>query len=246
MTDNPASTDSEQTDSAATRRTRVKIAVAVAVVIALAVVATVVDLPDPNAIRDTVASAGAWGIAAFVLLYAALSATPFPASALTIAAGLLFGLATGATLVVVAATIGAYLAYWAARGLGRGAVASAQWSRLRTLDEMLGRRGFVSVFVVRLIPVFPFWLVNYAAGVSAVKQRDYVLGTAIGIVPGTVGYTALGAYGTSPLSWPFAAAVAAVLLLSALSTLLARRLGPTKSADTEPDAAPDSDARESR
>ncbi|WP_249305250.1 VTT domain-containing protein [Rhodococcus sp. 14-2483-1-1] len=212
------------------RGTTLKLAAAAVVVIALVIVLGTVDLPDPSFIRDRVASAGPWGIALFVVLYAVLSATPFPASTLTIASGLLFGLAVGATVVVFAATMGAYLGYWGARALGRGQVARTEWDRLRRLDAMLGRRGLLSVLLVRLVPL-PFSLVNYAAGVSAVGQRDYVVGTMIGIVPATVAYTALGAYGTSPLSWPFAIALLAVLAVAAGSALLARRLGLTGAAE---------------
>lgn len=212
------------------RGTTLKLLAAAVVVIALVIVLGTVDLPDPSFIRDRVASAGPWGIALFVVLYAVLSATPFPASTLTIASGLLFGLAVGATVVVFAATMGAYLGYWGARALGRGQVARTEWDRLRRLDAMLGRRGLLSVLLVRLVPL-PFSLVNYAAGVSAVGQRDYVVGTMIGIVPATVAYTALGAYGTSPLSWPFAIALLAVLAIAAGSALLARRLGLTGAAE---------------
>ncbi|WP_235581630.1 TVP38/TMEM64 family protein [Rhodococcus sp. Leaf278] len=212
------------------RGTTLKLLGAAVVVIALVIVLGTVDLPDPSFIRDRVASAGPWGIALFVVLYAVLSATPFPASTLTIASGLLFGLAVGAIVVVFAATMGAYLGYWGARALGRGQVARTEWDRLRRLDAMLGRRGLLSVLLVRLVPL-PFSLVNYAAGVSAVGQRDYVVGTMIGIVPATVAYTALGAYGTSPLSWPFAIALLAVLAIAAGSALLARRLGLTGAAE---------------
>ncbi|WP_252342011.1 VTT domain-containing protein [Rhodococcus sp. 14-2483-1-2] len=212
------------------RGTTLKLLAAAVVVIALVIVLGTVDLPDPSFIRDRVASAGPWGIALFVVLYTVLSATPFPASTLTIASGLLFGLAVGATVVVFAATMGAYLGYWGARALGRGQVARTEWDRLRRLDAMLGRRGLLSVLLVRLVPL-PFSLVNYAAGVSAVGQRDYVVGTMIGIVPATVAYTALGAYGTSPLSWPFAIALLAVLAIAAGSALLARRLGLTGAAE---------------
>ncbi|MDJ0396136.1 TVP38/TMEM64 family protein [Rhodococcus sp. G-MC3] len=218
-------------------RSVVKVVAIVAVLITVMVVANTIDLPDPESIRSRVSDAGWWGIAGFVVVYALLSATPFPASTLTIASGLLFGLAVGAAVVVAAATMGAYLAYWMARSLGRGQVARSEWGKLRKLDALLVRRGLMSVLIVRLIPLFPFSLVNYAAGISAVGQRDYVLGTLIGIVPATIGFTALGAYGTSPLSWPFAAALLAVLALSIGSWLLARRLGLTAdSAGTDPDS----------
>lgn len=206
---------------------RIKLALLAAIVLAGVVVAVTVDIPDPEPLRDRISAAGAWGVIAFIFVYAALTLTPLPASALTVASGLLFGLVTGALVVVVAATLGAWIAYWLARTLGRSGVARIEWSRVRALNAVLERRGLISVLIVRLIPLFPFGLVNYAAGLSSVRQRDYVLGTVVGIIPATVGYTALGAYGTSPLSWPFAAAVLGVVILTVGTAYVARRLGLT-------------------
>jgi len=197
------------------------------------------ELPDPAILRDQVAAAGAWGVVAFVAVYAGATLTPFPASALTIASGLLFGLAVGAAVVVFAATLGAWVAFLLARSLGRDGVSRIRWARIATIDAMLERRGLVSVLVVRLVPLFPFMAVNYAAGLSAVRQRDYLLGTAVGIVPGTVGYTALGAYGTSPLSWPFAAAVLAVVIVTVIAGYAARRLKNSSAVGGDPPESAD-------
>jgi len=71
--------------------------------------------------------------------------------------------------------------------------------------------------------VVPFAVVNYTAGLTAVRQTDYVLGTAIGIAPATLAYVVLGAYGSSPLSWPFVIAVAALILLTVGAWLVLRR-----------------------
>ncbi|MGB3771099.1 MAG: TVP38/TMEM64 family protein [Rhodococcus sp. (in: high G+C Gram-positive bacteria)] len=212
----------------ARRRTWIKVAVLVVVLTCAAVAAAVVDLPDPQDIRDRVDAAGPWGLVVFFALYAVLSATPFPASALTIAGGVLFGLITGVLLVLVAATIGGMISYLLAGSVGQGLLARVGWTRVRKLDATLASRGLLSVLLVRLIPIFPFWVVSYAAGLSSVSRRDFLVGTAVGIVPGTVGYTALGAYGTSPLSWPFAVAVLAVIVLSVATSYLAPRLGVTK------------------
>ena len=208
------------------------LALLIGVGIALAVT---IDLPDPAELRDGVAAMGAWGVLVFIALYAALTLTPFPASALTIASGLLFGLAAGAAIVVLAATLGAWLAFLLARSLGRDGVSRIRWARIASIDAMLERRGLVSVLLVRLVPLFPFVAVNYAAGLSAVRQRDYLIGTVVGIIPATVGYTALGAYGTAPLSWPFAAAVAAVVILSLAAGYAARRLRRPSTADGSSD-----------
>ncbi|WP_072690375.1 TVP38/TMEM64 family protein [Rhodococcus marinonascens] len=212
---------------------RLKLGILAVIVLGGAVVAITVDVPDPASLRDQVSAAGVWGMILFVLLYAVTTLTPFPASALTVASGLLFGLAAGVLVVVIAATLGAWTAYWVARSLGRGGVARIEWSKVRALNSLLERRGLTSVLIVRLVPLFPFGLVNYAAGLSAVRQRDYVIGTAVGIIPATIGYTALGAYGTSPLSWPFALAVLAIILLSVGTGYVARRMGFTRADNNE-------------
>ncbi|CAN5272019.1 hypothetical protein BH11ACT7_BH11ACT7_05390 [soil metagenome] len=234
---------------AATPRTRIdyrlKAAILALVIAGGITLALTTELPDPAALRDRVAAAGAWGVVAFVAVYAGATLTPFPASALTIASGLLFGLAVGAAVVVFAATLGAWVAFLLARSLGRDGVSRIRWARIATLDAMLERRGLISVLLVRLIPLFPFMAVNYAAGLSAVRQRDYLLGTAVGIVPATVGYTALGAYGTSPLSWPFAAAVLAVVILTVAAGYAARRLTNSPARNSSGDQ-PEGDATDVR
>ncbi|WP_247602473.1 TVP38/TMEM64 family protein [Gordonia rubripertincta] len=206
-----------------------KLAILAAVMVAGVVVAATVDIPDSTTIRDSVSAAGVPGVLAFMLILAALTLTPFPMSVLTVAGGLMFGLVPGALIVIVAATFGAWAGYWLARSLGRASFAQISWSRIVALNAVLERRGMSSMMVVRLIPVFPFGLVNYAAGLSSVRQRDYLVGTAIGIVPGAIAYSAVGAYGTSPLSWPFVAAIAAVVVIGGGSAVLARRLGVTGS-----------------
>ena len=202
---------------------RWKAALLVAIVVAMVVVAVTVDIPDPQPLRDRVDGAGTWGLLVFVLVYIAVSLTPFPASALTIASGLLFGLIEGATVVMVGATIGAWLGFRLARWLGRDGVARLGWERIASIDAILQRRGLIAMVIIRLIP-FPFAVVNYAAGLSAIRGRDYLVGTVVGILPSAIGYTAVGAYGTSPPSWPFVSALAAVIVITLVSGYAARRL----------------------
>ncbi|GGF94342.1 hypothetical protein GCM10007304_05210 [Rhodococcoides trifolii] len=205
-------------------QTRSKAVLALILVIAAVVAALTIDIPDPEPLRERVAAAGAWGVVAFMAVYVLVTLTPFPASALTIASGLLFGLVTGAVIVLVAATVGSWLGFRLSRWLGRDAVARIGWARVASIDALIGRRGFLSILLIRLVPVFPLVAVNYAAGLSAVREREYVLGTVLGIIPATIGYTALGAYGTSPLSWPFLIAVVAVALIAAVAGFAAKNM----------------------
>ncbi len=195
----------------------------VVVVVAAAVVALTVEVPDVATLRARIDRAGAWAPVAFVALYAAMTLAPLPKNVMSTAAGLLFGLGAGAVLVWIAAVLGAMVAFVLGRVLGREAVERFTGARVARVDALLTRRGLLSVIAVRLVPVLPFTAINYAAGLSAVRVRDYVVGTAVGIVPGTVAYVALGAYATSVLSWPFLTAAGVLLLLSAGGAMVAYR-----------------------
>lgn len=204
----------------------------VAIIALGGIYAVTVGLPSQERIRELVSDWGVLGVVVFVLGYAVATLMPVPASALTILAGLLFGVAGGIAFVLVGASLGAYGGFWLGRLLGREAVERLTGSRVARVDELLRRRGLLAVLGIRLVPVVPFAVVNYAAGLTAVHQRDYVLGTLLGIAPATVAYVVLGAYGSSPLSWPFAIAVVALVLLTGGSWVMLRRArhGP-RSAD---------------
>jgi uncharacterized membrane protein YdjX (TVP38/TMEM64 family) len=185
-----------------------------ALLVVLVAAAVVVGVPDADVLRAQVAGLGPAAPAVFVLLYAAVTLLPLPKNVITAVAGLLFGLVDGVLLVLPGAVLGALAAFGLGRWLGRDAVERFTGTRVARVDALLARRGLVAILVSRLVPVLPFTGINYAAGLTAIRLRDFVLGTAIGIVPGTVAYVALGAYGTSPTSWPFVTAVAVLLVLS--------------------------------
>lgn len=177
-------------------------AIALGVFVALAVaVGVLVPLDALEQWRDTVLDLGAGGALLFVLLYAAITLTPAPKNVLSIAAGLAFGFWWAVGLVYAGALLGAALAFLLGRWLGRDAVERFTGSRVARLDELLRRRGLAAVLGVRLIPIIPFTAINYGAGLTAVRRRDYAIGTALGIIPGTAAYVALGAFGFE-LEWP--------------------------------------------
>lgn len=192
-------------------------------VTAAVAVAVLADLPAADEVRRRVAAAGPAAPLAFVGLYALVTLAPVPKNVLSAAAGALFGLVAGVALVWVAAMAGALLAFGLARALGRHAVERVTHARVREVDALLARRGLVAVLGVRLVPVLPFTALNYTAGLTGVRTHDYVVGTALGIVPGTVAYVALGTYATAPGSLPFALSVAALALLTVGGLVVARR-----------------------
>ncbi|GAB3550633.1 hypothetical protein GCM10027404_18210 [Arthrobacter tumbae] len=191
-------------------------------VAAMAAVVLLVPIPPVEDLRAMVDSAGWWGPVAFVVGYAALTLAPVPKNILSIAAGVLFGFGAGLAIVYVAAMLGATAAFWLGRVLGREAVERFTGTRVAKVDEVLRRRGFAAIIGVRLVPVLPFTAINYSAGLTSVGWRPYFLGTALGILPGTISFLALGAYGFE-LGWQAQLAVAALGLLTLLGVVYAVR-----------------------
>ncbi len=186
----------------------------VVLLVAVGVLSLVADVPSVATVRGRVERAGPVGPVLFVLTYAAVTLAPLPKNVLSAAAGAVFGLAEGVALVYVAALLGAAAAFGLGRGLGRAAVERLSGGRLARIDAMLSRRGMTAVLVARLVPVVPFTALNYAAGLVSVRRRDYAVGTAVGIIPGTVAYVAVGSYASAPGSWPFEVALGGLVLLS--------------------------------
>lgn len=195
-----------------------------AVVVAAAIaVAVTLGVPPIEDVRATVAMAGWAGPVLYAGLYAALSITPTPASVLSIGGGVLFGLAVGVPVVLAGALLGAVAGFGLARWLGRSTVEGLGGRRLARLDELLLRRGLLAMIGIRLVPVVPFAVLNMACGLTAVRLRDYALGTGLGIVPGATAFVAVGAYGADPTSLPFVLAVGGLAVLLGAGAVAARR-----------------------
>jgi uncharacterized membrane protein YdjX (TVP38/TMEM64 family) len=181
--------------------------------------------PSRGDIERALHHAGWLAPAGFVAIYIGWTVLLLPGVVPTLAGGALFGVLAGSLLTLVGAVIGATVAFALGRRLGRAPFRQLAGRRGARLDGWIRRRGFVALLYLRLVPVVPFNLLNYAAGVTGISTRAYVIATAVGIVPGTVAYTALGATAAHPGSMPFLISLAAVVLLTAVAVALARR-GP--------------------
>lgn len=143
--------------------------------------------------RDTIEGLGWAAPLVFVIAYALAVVIAAPASLLTIAAGAVFGVLQGAVTVYIGAVLGSSAAFLVARYLARDAVAR----RIRknqgfaAIDRAVGEQGLKIVFLLRLSPVFPFNLLNYALGLTRVSLADYLVG-ALGMIPGTFLYVYIG------------------------------------------------------
>lgn len=201
-----------------------------ATALVLFLMSPVASLLQRDALTGFLQPLGWWGPVAFVLLYAAAMVLGLPTLQFTIAGGAVFGLPWGAALSLLGGTAGAMGAFalsryllhpWAERRFGGHPA-------LRRFRRGIAERGLVFVLAVRLVPVTPFNLENLLFGLTSLRWQPYLLGTVVGILPGTVAYSWLGYTGARALqggsALAFFGALALLLVLAALPWALSRRL----------------------
>ncbi|MBI3611322.1 MAG: TVP38/TMEM64 family protein [Nitrospirae bacterium] len=186
----------------------------------------------PEELRAAIQSVGFLAPLLYLLIYSIAPVFFVPGWIITIGGGLAFGAVWGTVLTVIGATIGATLAFFVARYMGRDFVARVlkeRFKTLNTIDEQAATHGFQVIFYLRLIPLVPFNVLDYVAGISKIGARDYFLGTFLGIIPGTFAYVYLGSALANIYSWRFAGAVGLLILLSLIPMLYKRWKGQDRS-----------------
>ncbi len=176
------------------------LAIAAAIVVGLVLLLKVIHVQEYLLdLVNWIRGAGWLGLLVFVVAYILATVLFLPGAILTLGAGFAYGVGVGTAVVWVAANSGAALAFQLGRTLARRWVATrvAAYPRFAAIDRAVGGNGFKIVLLTRLSPVFPFNLLNYAFGLTNVSPRDYVLGSLIGMLPGTVMYVYLGSLITS-------------------------------------------------
>ncbi len=130
----------------------------------------------------------------FMAVYIVQTALSLPGAAvLSLAAGAVFGAVTGTVYAVIAATIGATLAFLVSRHLFRDWILRRFGARLGKLNAELEQRGLNYLLFLRLVPVFPFFLINLGAGLTNLPLQTFFIGTMLGIIPGGFVYCNAGA-----------------------------------------------------
>ena len=167
------------------------IAILTAIVILVAV-ALLIPLPTALQLRDWATSVGPWFPLAFLAAHIMMTVFPFPRTAFTLAAGLLFGPYLGIPLAVLASAGSAVIALLLVRAAGWQLSRLVPHPRMDSLDARLRERGWPAVMSMRMIPAVPFSVANYAAGASAVRVLPYTLATLVGLLPGTAAVVILG------------------------------------------------------
>jgi uncharacterized membrane protein YdjX (TVP38/TMEM64 family) len=181
-------------------------------------------------LQPWITASGYWGAAAFFLLYIGAVILAVPATPLGLLAGALFGSLQGVIFISIASTIGAALTFLIARYFARNAVMKwlANNDRYRRIDDLTKKHGMIMVAIARLIPFFPFNIVNYAFGLTAVPFRTYLFWSWLCMLPGTivfvVGADAIKiALTTGQIPWLLVIIIATALIATILLALLASR-----------------------
>ncbi len=181
-----------------TRLFRLILLLVLIVGIALAVIYR--DRFDASALASWVEGAGFAGPLLFVLIYALATVFFLPGSVLTLAGGALFGPVWGTLINLTGATLGAALAFLVARYLAADWVERKTGGPLKQLKEGVEGEGWRFVAFVRLVPLFPFNLLNYALGLTRIHFLEYVVASWLFMLPGAIAYTYVGYVGREALA----------------------------------------------
>lgn len=182
-------------------------------------------------VRDALLRFGDLAPAVYILLFAVLPAFFFPVAVLALAGGLLFGLLRGSVYTFIGAAINCALMFFLSRRIGRERIRALVQRKLppawqARLNGAGGRKGFLLLIILRLIPAVPYNLINYAFGLTEMSFAAYMLGSAIGIIPGTLVFINIGDKALDVTSPSFWAAIGLLLLLLAATAFMGKKLFP--------------------
>lgn len=177
------------------------------------------DRLDLEALDTSISALGSWAPVAYLGLYAAGAVAFLPGSLFSLAGGALFGPVWGTVLNLSGATIGASIAFLIARYIAGGWVERTAGGRLKRLIGGVEAEGWRFVAFVRLVPLFPFNLTNYALGLTRINFVPYVVTSFICMAPGALAYTWLGHAGRGALSGDTSAIRYGLLALGLLAAI---------------------------
>ncbi|MFC7737233.1 VTT domain-containing protein [Roseomonas sp. GCM10028921] len=156
----------------------------VALLILLWKLTPLAGLMTPEAMRNALTAGGSWGPAVSVGLFLLLGFVAFPVNVLILGTAAAFGTWPGLAYAAVGAMVSAAATYWLGRRLGPNLLRRALGPRINKVSQTVNRNGILAVTTIRLLPVAPFTLVNLVAGAMRIRFLDYMVGTALGLLPG--------------------------------------------------------------
>jgi len=188
--------------------------------------AIAVAIIGPGQVGDWIETAAdsTWGMPAFIAVYAVTVVFMVPGTINTLIAGAVFGFPQGFLAATVGASIGAILAFLVGRVLGQDAASRLLGTRFQRVDHWFEKNDFLSVLILRLMPIFPFNAVNYAIGLTSVRLSRYAVATVVGIMPAVAVSTFAASRANEPNSPAFIAAASVFVAMVVGSGFAARRM----------------------
>jgi uncharacterized membrane protein YdjX (TVP38/TMEM64 family) len=169
----------------------IKIGIALVVVAGIVIVARALNIKEQlENLDEFISSLGAWGPLVYILIYIGCTVAAVPGSIITIVAGAIFGSLFGVIYVSIGSTVGASLAFLVSRYFARDAIAKSlsKSEKFAKLDKLTEEQGSIIVTITRLVPIFPFNLLNYGFGLTKVPFWTYAFWSWLCMLPGTVLY----------------------------------------------------------
>lgn len=146
----------------------------------------------PDVLRDGVTKLGIFAPIIYIFLYGIGTILLLPSTPLNVSGGLIFGFQWGLFWTAIAAIFAAIISFIYARFLGQNWVRQRFGNYLQTLDGAIEKGGMWYIFAIRLLPLIPYGIVNYGAGLTSVTGRDYIFGTVLGTIPGILPFVMMG------------------------------------------------------
>jgi len=179
---------------------------------------------SPIEIKDYVLSFEVYAPLIYIILFTIVPLTLFPDSILAIAGGMIFGIVNGAIYTMIGAVCGASLSFYLSRTFGQTILKSLLGKHSILPLEKFKSKGFIFILILRLIPLIPFDIISYSAGLSEIKYKDFILATVFGIIPGVFVFTNIGDKSIDIGSDAFYVSLALLIGLITITVLIKRKI----------------------
>lgn len=188
----------------------------------------VVNLTDLASAKQFILSFGPMAPIVYIIMFTLVPLTLFPDAILAIASGAVFGVFWGSIYTLIGAIFGSTLSFYIARLIGRDFVLKLVRHRADWFEDGVEKQGFLIILLLRLVPLIPFDIISYGAGLSKIRYADFLFATFIGIIPGVVIYANLGDQVLNVNSPGFYLSIGLLISLFILSYYLKKILAKSK------------------
>ena len=177
----------------------------------------------PQSMKNYICSFGALAPVIYIFMFTVVPLTLFPDFVLAATGGLIFGVWFGTIYTIIGAACGGTISFFISRSYGRGLVEKLTKGKINCFDDGAQKKGLIFILILRFIPLIPFDIISYGAGLSKIKYKDFILATIIGVIPGVWVYTNLGDKSAHLFSTEFFKAVAILILLLLVSYFIKKK-----------------------